>query len=121
MSDGVVGVELNLSASPQASTSTHTQNRGRKKIRDTAKWKRNIAKLWRNEGKSYISLSTGKCRSAKLMKDGCGHSCRYKCKTNICDMNRDILFHSFWKLSDVNKQRHFIEKYSKQISKKVRN
>lgn len=110
LSDGVIYIEFIKSSSFNKCLYI---KRHRERIRDTTKWKRNIAKLRRNERKSCVSLSTGKFRSTKLMKVGCGPFCRYKCKSNICSKYREILFLSFWKLSD-NKQRHFIA-YKRQV------
>ena len=82
---------------------------GRKPKRNREKWKRNIYKRQRNTGKIYVSR-TGKIRSARILKRG---RCRYKCKSRFRYSERQNMFHSYWQLGDVDKQRRFIAKYSK--------
>ena len=87
------------------------EKRGRKRKRNEENWKRNIHKRQRNTGKSYVSR-TGKIRSARTLKRGCAHTCRYKCKSKFSESERQSIFHSYWQLGDVDKQRQFIAKYA---------
>ena len=104
---------LNCSMSPTLENDNVTGNssrQGRKRVRDVSLWNRNIRKRQRNEGKEYVTV-TGKLKSARIMKPGCGVHCRYKCHTNFDMPQRQTLFNIFWALGDINKQRHFISKY----------
>ena len=51
------------------------------------------------------------------MKPGCGHGCRYKCQSKFNKSERKTLFHSYWQLGDVYKQRQFIAKFASIIVK----
>lgn len=95
------------------------RGRGRKRVRNEKKWKRNVAKTRRNMGLSYVS-SSGKIRSEKLIKPGCSESCKFKCHSKILQEDREHIFHSYWKLGDVNKQRYFLSKHAVQVYKRVR-
>ena len=85
---------------------------GRKRVRDKCNWKRNLAKRAKNEGKSYLSLSTGKQIGARLMKSGCGEKCRYKCHCKFSQAQRESIFHSYWQLGNVTKQWQFLNNYA---------
>ena len=97
---------------------TPQRGRGRKRKRNEASWKRNIAKKLRNEGKPYNSLKTGQDRSQRLMGNGCGQSCKFKCNEKIHQSEREKIFHSFWQLADTAKRWQFLSKYaSKKVTK----
>jgi len=54
---------------------TPQMGKGRKRKRNEASWKRNMAKTRRYEGKPYNSLKTGQVRSQTLIGNSCGQSC----------------------------------------------
>ena len=88
-----------------------SEKRGRKRKRNVNSWKRSINKRRHNEGKSCTARS-GKTKSARKMKPGCGHGCRYKCQSKFDESERQTLFHSYWQLGDVYKQKQFIAKFA---------
>ncbi|XP_052215260.1 uncharacterized protein LOC127833824 isoform X1 [Dreissena polymorpha] len=93
--------------------------RGRKRLRNEHQWKRTVAKRSRGQGKTYISLMTGKQQLARLIRPGCGHSCRYKCHEKFSLNDRESIFHSFWQLGEVSKQWQYVGTYAKQKPKQV--
>ena len=104
------------------SQSTHdpsrgTISRGRKRKRDPANWQRNIAKRRCNSGESYINKK-GIQKPARRMKHACGYNCRFKCQSKYPNEIREEIFHSFWKLADIDKQRQFILQYTEKKQKK---
>ena len=115
--------QTTVSESP--SEVTHTQSgdgpsqvtRSRKRKRDPSNWKRNVAKRQCNSGEAYINRQ-GISKPAKMMKKSCGHKCRYKCTSHYNSDDREKIFHSFWQLADVNKQRQFILNYTEKKPKK---
>ncbi|GFO08725.1 DNA repair protein rhp54 [Plakobranchus ocellatus] len=80
-------------------------NRGLKRRRENA-WKCNIAKARRNVGKDYVSKKRKHARERKV-KAGCGIECRRKCHSVINEGERQ-LFHRFWQLGCVDKQREYL-------------
>ncbi|GFO12210.1 scavenger receptor sr-c-like protein [Plakobranchus ocellatus] len=85
---------------------SHIQsNRGRKRRRENA-WKCNIAKARRNVGKDYVSKKGKHVRERKV-KAGCGIEYRRKCHSVINEGERQ-LFHRFWQLGCVDKQREYL-------------
>ncbi|WAQ93514.1 hypothetical protein MAR_005985, partial [Mya arenaria] len=85
--------------------------RCRRRVRNIDQWKRNIAKRRRNEGKEYIT-KTGNVKKARAVKPGCGTKCRCKCHQHFNTTERHTLFHRFWQMGDINKQRSFILKFA---------
>ena len=90
---------------------TITLKRGRKRHRDVHNWKRNRTKKRCNEGKSYTTRKGNK-KPARAMKPGCGHGCRNKCQGKFNESERHTIFHSYWQLGDIYKQRQFIAKFA---------
>ena len=82
--------------------------RGRKRSRSEEHWKRNIAKRQKNSGMRYNSLSDNTKRKNRVMKTGCSEGCRYKCHKEISENQRENVFHEFWGLGDINRQRDYI-------------
>jgi hypothetical protein len=85
--------------------------RGRKRLRKESLWKRTLAKKKRNSGSQYKSLNSGKFVRARLLKRGCSFSCRYKCHKKIPESQRQKIFHEFWALGDINRQRDYISSW----------
>lgn len=83
--------------------------KGRKRQNNTANWKQNKAKRRRNKGGSYTSLSkTRKVVPSRCLKPPCTNKCKHKCSEKIDTNARYDLFHSYWELGDLYKQRAFI-------------
>ena len=95
-----------------------TASRGRKRKREPKTWKRNVAKQRCNSGDSYINKH-GVERPGRGMKKPCG-TCRNKCSSIYTHENRQNIFHSFWQLGDINKQRQFIANYTEKKPKKTK-
>ena len=81
--------------------------------------KKNIRKQRCNSGQDFNNKH-GVHRPARIMKKACGHKCRYKCSSTFCNTEREKLFHSFWQLGDINKQRQFLLKHTVRKNKKIK-
>jgi hypothetical protein len=91
--------------------------RSRKRKRDVSTWIDGIRKRRRNAGKSYSSRSGKKVRE-RMMKAGCGSSCRLHCHERIMPFRREDIFHDYWKLGDVNRQRDYVHQCTKRMETK---
>ncbi|KAL4153193.1 hypothetical protein QTP88_001026 [Uroleucon formosanum] len=81
-------------------------NKGRKRIRDETKWKRNIRKNLRNSGKRYIT-SKGKEFPEKYFEDfEC--MCHNKCHQLFSLEHRETVFKSYYALGCHNLQTSFL-------------
>ena len=83
--------------------------KGRKWRRKEDCWQRNLAKSQRNCGQKYVT-SGGINKSARLLKNGCGPKCRYRCHEKIPQEERGKIFNTFWSLGDIKRQRDFLLK-----------
>lgn len=81
---------------------------------------REIAKKRRNEGLEYTSSTTKKIVKGKKMGPPCAETCNFKCQTKIGPRERQQLFDSYWKLGNLDKQRHFLLKCMEKIAPAVR-
>ena len=79
-----------------------SRKRSRKAKPET--WQRNVRKHRFNSGKSSMGKDN-KLGSPKKMKISCGSKCRYQCKQQFSEMERENIFHMFWRLSSIDKQR----------------
>ena len=70
-----------------------------------------------NSGERYRN-SRGNIMPAKEIKKGCNQNCRYKCHSHFTQKDREGIFHSYWQLADVNRQREFLFNYSNPQKKK---
>ncbi|CAG9769723.1 unnamed protein product [Ceutorhynchus assimilis] len=87
-----------------------TSKNTKKRTRNPEKWKQNLTKRLRNTGQSYVSMSKSKkIFAARSVKPPCPGKCRLKCKDNINENERASIFEKFWNLSDINKQRLFVQ------------
>ena len=84
--------------------------RGRKRTRSVKNWKRSLSKKHRNCGDEYVT-SRGAVRARRRIKKGCGDGCRLRCHSRILPTERENIFHAFWQLGDVTRQREFIVKH----------
>ena len=100
---------------PQTSAPCDTP-RGRRRQRQPDNWGFNVAKRKRNLGQEYKSR-TGKPVRARVIKPGCGEGCRFKCQTNIISSHREEIFHDFWQLGCLTRQRDFFIKKCKRNRK----
>nr|CAH7764809.1 unnamed protein product [Callosobruchus chinensis] len=78
--------------------------RSRKRQRKPSQWKQNKAKIKRNLGQAYKSISSEKEVLARKIKPPCSTKCRLKCFEKIGQSLRDELFTKFWDLGDINLQ-----------------
>lgn len=92
----------------------------RKRLRHPENWKKNRAKKQRNSGLEYIN-SKGQTVKSKVMLKPCLDKCRLKCKTNITENERQIIFDSYWKLQCIDAQRNFVNSCMMEISPSYRN
>ena len=68
--------------------------RSRKRQRNEKQWKKNITKLRKNSGQSYVT-SSGIIKRAKLIQSGCGLNCKNKCQSKINSEQREKIFHEY--------------------------
>ena len=85
--------------------------RGRKRSRNEDEWKKNITKRRRNQGKSYTAKS-GKSVKARVMRKACGHKCKFSCNNKFSEEAREKVFHQYWAIGDISKQRQFLIKFA---------
>ena len=64
-------------------------------------------KIARNTGKQYEN-SKGKQVRARILKPTCGEKCRLQCSQKISNEAREKIFHSYWKLGCIEKQRALV-------------
>lgn len=89
----------------------------RKPIRQPHKWVKNVAKLKRNFGESYVS--SGVVRPAKLqLQESCGNQCRIGCSSLISELNREKILKDYWSLPDLTCKREFIVRHMEQVMPK---
>lgn len=79
----------------------------RKKNPMPHRWKKNIRKQLRLEGKEYIS-SRGKAIKARQLKPHNCSKCRYKCPSKVSEEDRMNIFNNYWSLKSVERQKDFI-------------
>ncbi|CAG5005425.1 unnamed protein product [Parnassius apollo] len=100
-SSSTVGFNSEIRHSP---TKTKTK-KGKKRIRNPQKWKKNISKELKNSGKEYVSR-TGKNIDAKVMRPPC--NCRLQCRNQFSEDQRRQIFESYWNLASIQRQRDFL-------------
>lgn len=95
-----------LHLSPQQ-TEESRPNLGRRKVRNEKNWKRNINKLKKDSGKSYIS-TTGSIITDKQFKY-VAQCCTKLCFQNVTTADQCLYFHSFWKTGQKDVQDNIIK------------
>lgn len=81
-------------------------------------WKRNVRKVKRNSGESYVS-NNGIVRPARnVLKEPCGEKCRIKCNNRFTVADREQLLKDFWKLGKLSSQREYIVQHLAEIETK---
>ena len=88
--------------------------------KDPSSWKCSVRKRLRSSGLSYVSRS-GVLKRRRILKPGCGTKCRKNCHQQISSNEREVLFHDFWKLGDLCKQREYLARHITQKTKKSKN
>lgn len=99
--------EVNVLESTDCINIHDKKRMSRKRVRDESNWKRNVLKHKKNTGQSYETAS-GCMKRAKIVKNGCGMSCRNKCHSKIMLSERENIFHQFWSSGSYEKQKEFI-------------
>ncbi|CAG5025172.1 unnamed protein product [Parnassius apollo] len=95
------------------------EKKGKKRIRKPTMWKSKIAKVLRNSGKAYQSMSKSKLQvPERKVSLPCGEKCRLKCKDKINEISRQQLFDAFWGIGNLERQREFIVRHSQKIKPK---
>ncbi len=85
----------------------------RSKISQPSTWKKNIRKIRRNNGLSYVA-SSGKFVDGRVMKRGCDKTkCKIKCANKIDEEQRNNIFTKYWALGDITMQRSFLAAHTK--------
>ncbi len=91
----------------------------RKPLAKPHKWKRNVAKIQRNFGQSYIS-ARGIERPEKKLREPCNNICRMKCTTKVTHSQREEIFKCFWSICDLTQKRVFLIRHIEHIIPKYR-
>lgn len=111
----------NITCSENESSDNEERKKGtRKRKRNPEGWKRNMSKKLRNSGEPYRSLYTGKLIPAKQMLPPCKDTCRRKCTSKFTEEERQQHFDTFWKLGDLDRQRHFVLHHIQPIQPKYK-
>ena len=117
------------SSSSSASSNKNTNNKdansslpnSRKRKRNVTKWKQTAAKIARNSGQTYTSISKSKRQiEARSLKPPCSQKCRLKCRDHINEVQRSIIFKKFWEFNDINLQRSYVSSCMNEIAPKYR-
>nr|CAH7732169.1 unnamed protein product [Callosobruchus chinensis] len=75
---------------------------GKKRLRFPEKWRKNVAKALRNNGKEYVSVSKdGKVRPARTIQPPCGDKCKLQCSKKFTEEDRNLLFTEYWNLATL--------------------
>lgn len=89
----------------------------RKRKRNPATWKRNIAKKRRQHGEAYVS-SRGNYVPGVSMKDPCSATCRKKCNDKLTNDARLKIFKAYYRLNSHERKMDFIHSNTEKIPKK---
>ena len=95
-----------------------TSRNHRTRTRQEKLWADNKRRKARNTGQECTTRKE-KVHRAKALGQGCGDKCRLRCHDKISDSSRELIFHSFWKLGDINQERSFINERVREKEKKV--
>ena len=88
----------------------------RKRSRDIVNWKQNAVKRKRNSGQTYVSRSTGRNVSARVV----GPACNDGCFTKITMPIVNHIHQEFWEIGDFGLQNAYIQKCVRQKDVKRR-
>lgn len=103
-------VSQNNTEIPQTITRNDIIDEKTKKRRlNVSNWAKNIKKQKVNSGHAYVTLS-GRERPSKSIGRPCNDRCNFKCSLGFDATKRELLFKSFYKLADKQKQREYIGK-----------
>lgn len=111
---------------PSAWSVTLEQNKNATLLKETPrrnrngraeKWKKSSRKKLLNSGQEYIT-SRGKLKTGKKLLPVCRTTCRLKCYNKLDTETRQKIFNQFWKLGDRAKQWEYINKFTKQNTKR---
>ncbi|KAH3860560.1 hypothetical protein DPMN_023463 [Dreissena polymorpha] len=79
----------------------------RKKTWNPEKWKRNVRKLLKGEGKKYLS-ATGRVVAPKKVHHHSRLNCRFKCSEKFTEEQREDIFQLYYSLGSYERQRQYI-------------
>ena len=104
-------LDYNIAA---ASNPTYTNikesEKGCKRKQKEKEYEQKCKKLLRNSGliySPYEACPTKKVNQARSLGEPC-QNCRLHCTENVSTEERENLFHLYWELADIDKQRQFI-------------
>ncbi|XP_065650868.1 uncharacterized protein LOC136079064 [Hydra vulgaris] len=89
----------------------------RKRKADTSNWKQNIRKMQRQSGKAYKNSKGKQVPERSIATLTSCRNCKFKCSTNITEIERQVIFDNFWTLDDDGKK-HFYSKTTEKLEKK---
>nr|XP_047140192.1 uncharacterized protein LOC124815490 [Hydra vulgaris] len=89
----------------------------RKRKADRSSWKQSVRKIQRQSGKAYKNTKGEQMPKRSIVALKSCRNCKFKCSTNISEIERQIIFDNFWTLDDDGKK-HFYSKTTENLEKK---
>ncbi|XP_012560119.1 uncharacterized protein LOC105846187 [Hydra vulgaris] len=89
----------------------------RKRKADRSSWKQSVRKIQRQSGKAYKNTNGEQMPKRSIVALKSCRNCKFKCSTNISEIERQIIFDNFWTLDDDGKK-HFYSKTTENLEKK---
>lgn len=103
---GVITAGMSSSSSESDGREGPAPVRSRKRLRDTSKWKLNVAIQRKNLGKDYVSRHSGRRMEGASIGPPCSDECFRKVTMPVIKQ----LFQEFWDLGNYGKQSAYIQK-----------
>ncbi|KAF0711859.1 Uncharacterized protein FWK35_00031019 [Aphis craccivora] len=94
------------------------QKKGKKRVRNTKQWNRNVKKTKLNLGEAHINTSGNFVHQKQLLPPCDVDKCKLKCASLFTHSNRLNLLSLFWKMGDITSRRAFIIKHTSLVSPK---
>nr|XP_047142475.1 uncharacterized protein LOC124816807 [Hydra vulgaris] len=89
----------------------------RKRKADRSSWKQSVRKIQRQSGKAYKNTKGEQMPKRSIVALKSCRNFKFKCSTNISEIERQIIFDNFWTLDDDGKK-HFYSKTTENLEKK---
>nr|XP_047144163.1 uncharacterized protein LOC124817781 [Hydra vulgaris] len=76
----------------------------RKRKADRSSWKQSVREIQRQSGKAYKNTKGEQIPKRSIVALKSCRNCKFKCSTNISEIERQTLFDNFWTLDDDGKK-----------------
>lgn len=94
--------------------------KGKKRQKNMENWISVRNKKLRNTGQPYTSYKTKKLVRGREIKRPCSEKCRTRCWEKFTEEERKIIFDTYWKMGNLQRQRDFIVGSMKKVEPKYR-